>query len=174
MVVNHWLCRLLGHRFRYVKPWFFCERCGLHIHNSRISVSPILGADSVWEYGERRLSFPTFDSTYPTVTCTSSTTAGAFGAWVQAIADVGVNKMLYGIVMTGYGIIYSEVEVGEGSSGNEKAIARVNSYCSTTASFPFFAPAFKRLTDNARISVRARDSSTSAITYAVGLLVGDA
>jgi len=40
MVVNHWLCRLLGHRFRYVKPWFFCERCGLHIHNTRISTAP--------------------------------------------------------------------------------------------------------------------------------------
>lgn len=30
---KNWICRILGHSFKYLKPWFICARCGLHIHN---------------------------------------------------------------------------------------------------------------------------------------------
>lgn len=27
------ICQILGHSFKYLKPWFICERCGYHVHN---------------------------------------------------------------------------------------------------------------------------------------------
>lgn len=37
----NWLCKLLGHKFRYIKPWFYCERCDLIIHNPRVGFTGI-------------------------------------------------------------------------------------------------------------------------------------
>lgn len=29
-----WICRVQGHNFEYLKPWFICKRCGHFIHNT--------------------------------------------------------------------------------------------------------------------------------------------
>ena len=100
-----------------------------------------------------------------------------FGSWVQILADVGTGKKLVGITVivktatTDTNI--AEIEVGEGAAASEVAVSRINTL-GTGVIHWIFIPLNRTLTNNARISVRARDDIGVAIAYRIMIMVSDA
>jgi len=138
----------------------------------------------VWTVASRTLTdfsaeeifdLPRFDDLYGATAPTSSATANAFGAWTEMIANVGTGKRLLYLALTpddaGTGSINYQIEVGEGTAGNEVAVARYQGRVRRGASDDErgerIIPLWKSLTDNARISVRLKDSEAAARIYRV-------
>lgn len=131
----------------------------------------------VWAAATRTLSdfsaeeifdLPLLSTTYQAQLVTSAASVDGFGSWVQLSADIGAGKRLIGVYVTqaGGSSLQWEVEIGEGGSGSEAAVARVaGSFLvadNTGHRAPIYIPVWKSLTDNARISTRARDQRSDA------------
>ena len=140
-----------------------------------------LKASQVWGLVRRSLRYPIFDSIYPNTTATTSATANTFGAWVQISADIGTNKKLYYVVVGTLNATSSdrsiEFEIGEGAGGSEVAVARgglliaaVNAV--SMGYMPIVVSIHVNLTNNARLSVRAKNSVAAANTYSFHLDIG--
>ena len=107
----------------------------------------------------------------------SSAGVNTFGSWVQILADVGTGKKLVGITVvvgsTTTDTDIAEIEVGEGAAASEVAVSRINTL-GTGVIHWIFIPLNRTLTNNARISVRARDDIGSAVAYRIMIMVSDA
>lgn len=118
------------------------------------------------------------DSLYLGVTVSSAALANTFGSWAELYADVGLNKTLYFLVVTTVSVVGTEweLEIGEGALGAEAAIIRVCGryfYLSNVGILiPFIFPMARTLTNNARLSVRARDDSAAAYDFSIHALKG--
>jgi len=119
-----------------------------------------------------------YDSTFKnggTLTIASGGT-NTFGAWVEYSADIGTGKKLIGFVFIpttaalGRSI---EIEIGEGAASSEVAISRINSMGELDPISKHF-PLNRTITDNARVSLRARDNVGQALIYHVVILVATA
>ena len=127
---------------------------------------------------EEIFDLPIFDSVYGIVLPASSATADQFGSWVQISADVGTGKRLLYIAVISESPTTSvgwELEIGEGGSGSEAAVARIEGvayHASTVGWVPgYLYPVFKSLTDNARLTVRVRDNKSVAYQYDVQVMI---
>lgn len=145
-----------------------------------------LQASAVWAATTRTLTdfsaeeifdLPIFTEFYPDAAVSSAALANTFGSWTQLLADVGTGKRLVFLVLdfrSGLSTPW-EVEIGEGASGSEAAVARACGRVDWHSSAGFkgivVVPLWKSLTDNARISARAKDDSNAAVEYGVVLLV---
>jgi len=121
---------------------------------------------------EEIFDLPIFDDTYAQVSPTSSATADTYGSWAQFSADIGVGKRLLFVVIRNDNdttIINGELEIGEGASGSEAAVARVLYTIGGWAQLVF--PVWKSLTDNARIACRCKDNEAEAIRLCVHPMV---
>ncbi len=104
----------------------------------------------------------------------SGTSSNLFGSWGEISADVGTNKAYYGLnvllaasVSGGAGTIF---EIGEGASSSEVAILR---FClSDVSSGVWFIKLYKKLTDNARLSIRVKDGETTANSFKTNSHIG--
>lgn len=138
-------------------------------------IRELLEASDVWDDAERTLAFPIFDSVAPSDMAALLSAAGIdlFGAWVQLVADIGTGKRLFLAVIgsTGTTRIETEYEFGEGSIGNEVAVARVAQVREMNVS-GHIIPVFVALTDNARLSVRVRDDNAGAQNHVAAALIG--
>ena len=119
-----------------------------------------------------------YDSTYTTtlIVPTSSATADIFGSWVEYSADIGTGKKLLGIyIQNGPANLaaaeYFELEIGEGAVASEAAVSRVGGWGQTAEKGYVFTPLNRTLTNNARISLRVRDSETGTNNFVVYILV---
>lgn len=119
------------------------------------------------------LAVPRFDAVTPGayISIVSAAAAWAapdtgFGAWVEAIANVGTGKRLVGYVVASKhaNTVGYEVEIGEGASLSEAAILR-DVFINPNFQYAFKVYTWKVLTGSARLSARVRDSHTSALTY---------
>ena len=152
------------------------------IDNLDAAISGVTGDDAaaIWANANRLLSdisaeeifdLPIFDSTYALASPASSGTADTFGSWVQISADVGVGRrLLYvviGVLNSLGGSNHGEMEFGEGGAGSEAAVTRAQFLGVQTDHQQIVVPLWRALTDNARLSVRARDSVASAYTFRV-------
>lgn len=108
---------------------------------------------------------------YPSTQVAASATGGTFGSWGQISANIGTGKVLRGVWIdtNNNGDADWEVEIGEGASGSEAAVARIGGYVEWQSvagkALSEYIPIWKALTDSARISARARNSNNSAKTY---------
>ncbi len=149
-----------------------------------ISKTPAsLVATDVWAAAARTLTdfsaeelfdLPELDSTYGNGIPSSGGVGGDFGAWVELVADVGVGKRLIAVPVrqdTATGPANIEVEIGEGANPNEAAITRFSCAFRSTMGENAVVYVWRSLTDNARLSVRIRDSDAAARTYVVGTMI---
>lgn len=141
----------------------------------------VLIATDVWEAAARTLTdfsaeelfdLPILDAFVPSGMgfIQSSGTADAFGSWVELVADVGVGKRLIALTIRMGASTTVEIEVGEGVSGSEVAIARHAGAFNEAAGF--ILPFWKSLTDNARLALRTRDAESSVKAYYVAPVIG--
>lgn len=95
----------------------------------------------------------------------SSVTIDAFGAWVQVTANVGTGVWLAGVTIRtpGENGTHVEIEIGEGAAAAEAAVGRFSLTDSATSTLWY--PLWLQLTNNARLSARARSSSGAAQNY---------
>lgn len=127
-------------------------------------------------FGEARAYFPlgTADSFAPTDSATVASGAGGdvFGAWVQLVADVGVNKKLVGLAVNYLSTAQqnAELEVGEGEAGSEAAVAR-HMLAAENRTVAYVVYVNKRLTNNARLSVRLRDEGALVYSWKVSPII---
>ena len=148
----------------------------------------LVGADNaLWAHASRTLTafnaqalfdLPIMDSVYPGVAPVTSATANAWGSWMAILANVGIGKRLIGVVImpeTGAADVDFELELGEGAAAAESAIARVSGqwWQASNVGFlpPLYFPLWRKLTDNARLSVRARHDQAASAAYKVNVLV---
>ncbi len=122
------------------------------------------GARTLTEFSaEEIFDLPIIDSRTPSggTGPTSSAAADAWGSWVELVADVGASKRLIGTtIRSDHSIGYHfEIELGEGVSGSEAAIARIPTVKSGLHIHEYYQ-IWKALGDNIRLSARARDSSS--------------
>ncbi len=123
-----------------------------------------------------------YDSTYTTtiIAPASSATVDTFGSWVEYSADIGSGKKLLGIyIQNGPATLPRaenfELEIGEGAVASEAAVSRVGGWGVGTVEKGYvFTPLNRTLTNNARISVRVRDSESAVNNYVVYILVATA
>jgi len=122
-----------------------------------------------------------YDSTYTTsiIAPVSSATVDTFGSWLQYSADIGTGKKLLGIYIQNGGATLAalnnfELEIGEGAVASEAAVSRVGGWGQTAEKGYVFTPLNRTLTNNARISVRIRDSESAVNNYVVYILVATA
>jgi len=122
-----------------------------------------------------------YDSTYTTslIVPASSATVDTFGLWVQYSADIGTGKKLLGIYIQNGGATLAsannfEMEIGEGAVASESAVSRIGGWGQNAEKGYVFTPLNRTLTDNARISLRVRDSESGANNYVVYILVATA
>jgi len=122
-----------------------------------------------------------YDSTYTTtiIAPVSSATVDTFGSWLLYSADIGTGKKLLGIyIQNGGGALAAlnnfEMEIGEGAVASESAVSRIGGWGQTSEKGYVFTPLNRTLTDNARISLRVRDSESGANNYVVYILVATA
>ncbi len=122
-----------------------------------------------------------YDSTYTTtiIAPASSATVDTFGSWVEYSADIGSGKKLLGIyIQNGPATLPRaenfELEIGEGAAGSEAAVSRVGGWGQTAEKGYVFTPLNRTLTNNARISLRVRDSESAVNNYVVYILVATA
>ncbi len=107
----------------------------------------------------------------------SSSSANTFGGWVQFSADIGTSKAIYGLItqctddlLGGEGQV---IEISEGASSSEVTILRFNfPNKKGTITDQQHASIYKILTDNARISIRVKDTEASAKTHTTTLDIG--
>ena len=102
-----------------------------------------------------------------------------FGSWVEYSADIGSSKKLLGIyIQNGPANLAAaenfELEIGEGAAASEAAVSRVGGWGQTAEKGYVFTPLNRTLTNNARISLRVRDSEAGANNFAVYILVATA
>ncbi len=122
-----------------------------------------------------------YDSTYTTtiIAPASSATIDTFGSWLQYSADIGTGKKLLGIYIQRGGATLAvlnnfEMEIGEGAVSSEVAVSRVGGWGQTADNGYVFTPLNRTLTNNARISLRVRDSESAVNNFAVYILVATA
>jgi len=122
-----------------------------------------------------------YDSTYTTtiIAPASPATVDTFGSWVEYSADIGTGKKLLGIyIQSGPATLAAannfELEIGEGAVASEAAVARVGGWGQTAEKGHVFTPLNRTLTNNARISLRVRDSEAAANNFTVYILVATA
>ncbi len=116
-----------------------------------------------------------YDSTYIPAGNLTIASAGtnAFGAWVEYSADIGTGKKLVGFVYIPANDALDrpvEIEIGEGAVASEVAVCRINSVGGLEETRTHF-PLNRTITDNARVSLRARDNVGQALSYHVVILV---
>lgn len=122
--------------------------------------------------------YPAKDTGYNSGLAASSATADAFGAWVQLVADVGVGRVLMGLVIKpapgAAENLRAEVEIGEGGAGSEARIDSVAFPYSVAGQVaPFYVPFLRSLTNNARLTARVRNQEAVAQNFNVATqLVG--
>ena len=116
---------------------------------------------------------PKFDAvtTGAYITVTSAAAAWAapdtgFGAWIEAIANIGTSKRLVGYVVASKhaNTVGFEIEIGEGAAASEAAILR-DVFINPNFQYGWKVYTWKNLTNSARLAARVRDSHTSALTY---------
>jgi len=118
------------------------------------------------------------DIIWPHVSVTSSASADTFGSWVEISGDIGTSKTLFGMsVNLNENIIAAdsvEFEVGEGASSSEaRVLGRTFMGSTDTGDTAFYAINVNlALTDNARITVRARDDDASTRQHRILLWIG--
>ena len=120
---------------------------------------------------EEICDLPLLESRYRLGTIASAASADGFGSWTQLIADVGTGKRLIYLGMRPDSLTvdaWFEVEIGEGASGSEAAVARMNGICYGSSAM-LTKRLNKSLSNNARITARVRDHSASALTWALAL-----
>ena len=152
------------------------------LDNADGAVSAAGGATAaqVWAQAARALSdisaeeifdLPILDSVYVLAAPAAGGVADTFGSWVQISADVGVGRrLLYvviGVLNSLGGSNHGEMEFGEGGAGSEAAVTRAQFLGVQTDHQQIVVPLWRALTDNARLSVRARDSEAATNTYRV-------
>jgi len=122
-----------------------------------------------------------YDSTYTTtiIAPVSSATLDTFGSWLQYSADIGIGKKLLGIYIQNGGAALAalnnfELEIGEGAVSSEVAVSRVGGWGQAAEDGYVFTPLNRTLTNNARISVRVRDSESAVNNFVVYILVATA
>lgn len=121
---------------------------------------------------EEIFDLPAFDDNYVSASPVTGGSADTYGAWVLISADVGVGKRLIGcsFVVGGAGASRPvEFEFGEGTSGNEVAVARLILSIQEYRWGTF--PLWKSLTDNARLTVRAKGSVAGARTHFASAMI---
>lgn len=119
-----------------------------------------------------------YDSTYLPFGNLTIVSAGtnAFGAWVEYSADIGTGKKLIGFVYIPADDALDrsvEIEIGEGAIASEVAVCRISSVGGLDETRTYF-PLNRTITNNARISLRVRDSLGEAKNYHVVILVATA
>ena len=148
----------------------------------QIGLGTELTAALVWAAATRTLSafaaqdlflLPAKDDIYVTASPISSASADTYGSWVQLSANIGAGRVLVGIVVFSVTTLTAggnlDLQIGEGASSSEAAVETVN-LPGTGTNYTVFIPLWRALTDSARISVRAKDSIASAITYRVAII----
>jgi len=116
-----------------------------------------------------------YDSTYLSFNNLTIVSAGtnAFGAWVEYSADIGTGKKLVGFVYIPADDALDrsvEIEIGEGAIGSEVAVCRISSVGGLDETRTHF-PLNRTITNNARVSLRVRDSLGAVRNYHVAILV---
>ena len=119
-----------------------------------------------------------YDSTYMPFNNLTIVSAGtnAFGAWVEYSADIGTGKKLIGFVYIPADDVLDrsvEFEIGEGAIASEVPISRISSVGGLEETRTHF-PLNRTITNNARVSLRVRDSLGEAKNYHVVILVATA
>ncbi len=119
-----------------------------------------------------------YDSTYLSFNNLTIVSAGTntFGAWVEYSADIGTGKKLIGFVYIPADDALDrsvEIEIGEGAIASEVAISRISSVGGLDETRTYF-PLNRTITNNARVSLRVRDSLGQAKNYHVVILVATA
>lgn len=119
-----------------------------------------------------------YDSTYLAFGNLTIVSAGtnAFGAWAEYSADIGTGKKLIGFVfipVNGALDRSVEFEIGEGAIASEVAISRISSVGALEET-PTHFPLNRTITNNARVSLRVRDSLGAIANYHVVILVATA
>lgn len=137
-------------------------------------IRELLEADDPWDDAERTLAFPIFDSVAPTDMADITSGAGAdlFGNWVELVADVGTRKRLFfgSVASLSATRVDAEYEFGEGTIGNETAVARA-SHVRKSNNAALLVSLYVVLTDNARLSVRVRDRNVGAFAHRASALI---
>jgi len=113
---------------------------------------------------EEVADLPAIDDNYPNASATSAAASNTYGSWVELVANVGAGKRLLFVVIRNVSLGDAEVEIGEGGAGAEAAITRV-----LLRGEGGVFPLFRALTDNARLSARAKDTNSSALGYQIGV-----
>jgi len=117
---------------------------------------------------------------YPTdsmpVTVYSTTTAFAYGSWVEVIAAGAITSdfIIVGISHYQVAAAHNQIEIGKGSAGAEVAITKVADSTRTADGpvshvIPIIPPL--RVAANTRIAVRVTDNTTTAYAHYIYLLV---
>lgn len=127
-------------------------------------------AAEIWSHAARELDLALPASVVPSAvaSATSAAAADVFGAWAQLDADVGTGKRLVWVavrLVTPTAVV-TEIELGEGAGGSESAVTRLL-YVFTNNDATNVFMLWRELTDNARLSVRARDTDGAAVQYQV-------
>ena len=135
----------------------------------------VLTAAEVWAQATRTLTdisaeeifdLPDITVTYPPVNVAS---------WIELVADVGTGKRLVWVSATivsaaNVGFV---LELGEGTGSNESRIAAMNGrnrYSSDVGpNITVHRMLWRALSDNARLSARAKDDDGGAVTYTIVL-----
>lgn len=120
---------------------------------------------------EEIFDLPTFDDLYEVGSISSSGSADAFGSWVELVADVGVGKRLCYLSINPSGsVVNVQVQVGEGVFGSESPIEYINFGVRKEGQNQVIGT-FLALSDNVRLSARAKDSTAGAISYTLGVMI---
>ncbi len=102
----------------------------------------------------------------------SSASANTFGAWQVINSDIGVGKVLKGILLTVESGLTAfagcQLEIAEGATSSEVMKLRCV-VLGTAQNYSIWIPFGYRFTDNANISVRVKDSVASALNVNVVL-----
>ena len=121
---------------------------------------------------------PIMDANYPGVTPSSSASADTYGSWLEVVANVGNSKrLLFAYILPRHiDANYAfEIEFGEGASGSEAAVARINGRGNMVSLVSWVPgqlyPIWKSLTNGARLSVRAKDNLATARDVNVSVMI---
>ena len=113
---------------------------------------------------------PSLDNTYNYAVPATSVSADTFGAWAEIVANVGVGKRLIAVVVRNDAAVSPAIiqfEIGEGAAAAEAAITRFTAVLGAAASASHVVYLWRSLTDNARLSVRAKCSDGASRTFVV-------
>lgn len=138
-------------------------------------------AAEVWAASARTLTdisaeeifdLPISDDLYANTNVNSASPADTYGSWSEISPDIGVGKRLLWLSIRNNSnetLDNCEIEIGEGASGSEVAVARIIASFSSWSSASFMV--WKALTNNARISVRIKDEEESATNMKISVMV---